>query len=129
MDNKAIAREWFLYADRDLETAKYLQGMHPTPLEIICYHCQQSAEKNLKGFIAFNGGEIQKTHDLVSLNKLCTVFKIQFQNILDDCINLTDYGVQARYPFNIEINEKDMVHALKYAETIKLFIVALLKEI
>jgi len=48
-------REWFDYADTDLASAEYLCGMHPKPLEIICYHCQQSAEKNLKGYLIFNG--------------------------------------------------------------------------
>lgn len=32
---------------KDLEAAKFLTNMHPQPLEIICYHCQQSAEKIL----------------------------------------------------------------------------------
>jgi len=36
----------------DLGTAEYLQNMSPLPLEIICYHCQQSAEKYLKGYLA-----------------------------------------------------------------------------
>jgi hypothetical protein len=25
----------------------------------------------------------------------------------EECLNLTDYGVQARYPFNLELNEMD----------------------
>jgi HEPN domain-containing protein len=29
--------------------------MHPTPVEVICYHCQQSAEKYLKGYIVLHG--------------------------------------------------------------------------
>jgi HEPN domain-containing protein len=58
MNNKDIANEWFAFADNDLKSAKFLLRMHPTPLEIICYLCQQSAEKYLKGFIAMNGGKI-----------------------------------------------------------------------
>jgi len=53
MDNKNIAGEWFNIADADLSSAEYLRGMSPAPLEIICYHCQQSAEKYLKGYLAF----------------------------------------------------------------------------
>ncbi len=44
MNNKDIANEWFAFADNDLKSAKFLLRMHPTPLEIICYLCQQSAE-------------------------------------------------------------------------------------
>ena len=58
MDNKNIAHEWFRYAAQDLSSANYLRGMQPVPLEIICYHCQQSIEKYLKGFICLNGGNI-----------------------------------------------------------------------
>ncbi len=36
-----------------------------------------------------------------------------------DCIQLTDYGVQARYPFNLGINELDMLLAIKNAERIQ----------
>ncbi|WP_200800676.1 HEPN domain-containing protein [Carboxydothermus pertinax] len=46
-----------------MSVAKYLMNMIPKPSNIICYHCQQSAEKYLKGFIALNGGQILKTHD------------------------------------------------------------------
>jgi len=37
----------------DLNTAEYLKNMKPLPIEIICYHCQQSAEKYLKGYLVF----------------------------------------------------------------------------
>ncbi|HBQ65195.1 MAG TPA: hypothetical protein DD727_09850 [Clostridiales bacterium] len=40
-----IFREWLEYARKDLDAAKYLATMDPKPIEIICYHCQQSAEK------------------------------------------------------------------------------------
>jgi len=64
MDNWDVAFEWFNFADSDLNVAKYLMNMNPKPSNIICYHCQQSAEKYLKGFIALNGGQMLKTNDL-----------------------------------------------------------------
>jgi HEPN domain-containing protein len=68
MDNKDVAKEWFKIAEADLYSAEFLQNMQSIPIEIICYHCQQSAEKYLKGFLALNGEEIKRTHDLVTLN-------------------------------------------------------------
>jgi len=50
MDNISVSKEWFKYAERDLESAIFLIKMHPVPIEIICYHCEQSAEK-IKRFI------------------------------------------------------------------------------
>ncbi|MHB8125320.1 MAG: HEPN domain-containing protein [Desulfitobacteriaceae bacterium] len=45
MDKTGIVKSWCDFAKDDLITAKYLLGLHPLKLEIICYHCQQSAEK------------------------------------------------------------------------------------
>lgn len=43
-----ITREWLNFAEMDINSANYLLTMRPTPIEIICYHCQQCAEKALK---------------------------------------------------------------------------------
>ena len=51
MVNINIANEWFDIAEKGLSSAKFLLDMHPIPLEIICYHCQQSSEKFFKGFL------------------------------------------------------------------------------
>ena len=64
MDNNKIYTEWFEFAKRDLESAKFLMNMHPRPIEIICYHCEQSAEKYLKGYLIKAGNKIERTHDL-----------------------------------------------------------------
>ena len=34
MDNKEVSKEWFQFAKRDLESAKFLVNMYPKPLEI-----------------------------------------------------------------------------------------------
>ena len=122
MDNLRIANEWFEIAKQDLASANYLQNMQPIPLEIICYHCQQTAEKYLKGFLALNGDEIKRTHDLVLLNTLCQKIDKDFHQIAEDCFLLTDYGVNIRYPYPLELNEKDANLALENAENIKNFI-------
>jgi len=113
--------EWFQYADMDLTSAEFLQGMHPQPLEIICYHCQQAAEKNLKGYLIYKGIEPPKTHDLVDLNDMCSEVDNRFSSIDKNCAALTRYGVQPRYPQEIGITENDMLKALEYTRTIRKF--------
>lgn len=115
MDNQDVAREWFNIADLDLSAAEFLQKMNPIPVEIICYHCQQSAEKYLKGFLALNGEEVKRTHDLIQLNKACQKYDDSFKTIQEECLMLTDYGVHLRYPFPMDILESDMVIAIKNA--------------
>ena len=46
-----VASVFRCYANKtDLGVAKHLNSQyHPKPLEIICYHCQLSAEKAIKG--------------------------------------------------------------------------------
>jgi len=122
MDKIKIAQEWFDIAEMDLSSAKYLQNMHPVPIEIICYHCQQSSEKFLKGFLALNEHEIQKTHDLVLLNKLCRTYDEKFVEIEEASLRLTDYGVVVRYPYPMDLNKSDMNLAIKDAERVKAFV-------
>lgn len=126
MNNKDIANEWFAYGKNDLNSAEFLLNMKPCPLEIICYHCQQSAEKYLKGYIALNGGEIIRTHDLTILNKICCKYESKFKTLEDDCIELVDYGVHVRYPFHIDLEEYDMRKAIESATNIKNFIESLI---
>ncbi|GAX60912.1 hypothetical protein SCALIN_C15_0053 [Candidatus Scalindua japonica] len=118
MDNKDVAKEWFTIAEADLSSAEFLQNMQSMPTEIICYHCQQSAEKYLKGFLALNSEEIKRTHDLVTLSKECRKYDEDFETIEEDCLMLTDYGVNIRYPFPMDINESDMKVAIKSAHNI-----------
>ncbi len=113
MDNKNIAKERINIAEADLSSAEFLQNMRSIPTEIICYHCQQSAEKYLKGFLALNSEEIKRTHDLVILNKECCKYDEDFETIEEECLMLTDYGVNIRYPFPMDINETDMEVAIR----------------
>jgi len=122
MDRKDIAREWFKMGEIDLASAEFLQKMIPTPIEIICYHCQQSAEKYLKGYLALQGEKIKKTHDLILLNKICQKYDKDFKKLEEACLMLTDYGVNIRYPFPLDLNESDMKIAINHASEIKNFV-------
>jgi HEPN domain-containing protein len=124
MDNEDVAKEWFKIAEADLSSAEFLQNMQTIPTEIICYHCQQSAEKYLKGFLSLKGEAIKRSHDLVILNKECRKYDADFQTIEDDCLMLTDYGVNVRYPFPFDINETDIKVALQSAHKIKEHVLA-----
>jgi len=112
---------WFQFADTDLALAEHACSMHPCPLEIICYHCQQSAEKYLKGYLVHHGTRPPKTHELDLLCNMCLEFDSRFDEIFDKCEMLSDYGVQPRYPNEMGIFEHHMQKALAYARQIKGF--------
>jgi HEPN domain-containing protein len=51
MDEIRSALEWLRFAKMDLSSAEFLLKHKPLPKEIICFHCQQTAEKGLKGVL------------------------------------------------------------------------------
>ncbi|MCL2158341.1 MAG: HEPN domain-containing protein [Oscillospiraceae bacterium] len=113
-NNDDLVREWYRFALTDYAAAKHLsETMHPKPLEIICYHCQQSAEKMLKGFLISNSIEAPKTHDLQQLRKMCLNIDCNFETLKGMCTDLNPYGVQPRYPNEIEVFETDVENALR----------------
>ncbi len=119
MNKNEIVKEWLVIAQKDLDAARFLTKMRPIPVEVICFLCQQSAEKYLKSFLLVKGEEVIKTHDLVLLNDKCLNHDKDFQKIVDECVFLTPFGVKARYPFQLEILEEDMWYALKCAEKVQ----------
>ena len=77
MDN--LVYEWIKYSDMDLAAAKHIhKNMYPVPLEIVCYHCQQSAEKILKAFLIYSGSKPAKVHDLELLRNECEILDKSF---------------------------------------------------
>jgi len=128
MDKNSIVKSWCDFANDDLIAAKYLLGLHPLKLEIICYHCQQSAEKILKGLLIDKKIDPPKTHDLRLLRRMCEeIADGLLDEIEEACVRLTAYGVQPRYPMGIELNESDMRQAIEDADYIMSFILQLLE--
>ena len=114
--------EWLDLAEMDLDVAEFLLAMRPIPVEIICYHCEQAAEKLLKGALVQFGVEPPKTHDLLQLCRLCMEKDSQFEQLTDACVELTPYGVQVRYPSNLELDESDVRCALRECRKIHEFV-------
>jgi HEPN domain-containing protein len=119
--DKELTGEWLRLADNDWDVAQILNGHYPRHLEVICYHCQQAAEKYLKAFLIANDIEAPKTHDLRSLCTLCETINIDFEKLKAQCRYLTQFGTQPRYPFEIDINEAMVDMAIRHVEIIKKF--------
>lgn len=123
MDDKiTVVKEWLKFASNDINCAKHSLSMHPVPLEIVCYHCEQAAEKALKGYLIYQNVEPPRTHILKLLCKMCTDIDETFKEISEQCGNLTLYGVQPRYPFEIDITENDMKKAILDAGQVMEFV-------
>lgn len=122
-------KEWYDMAVMDLGVARHLDETYrPKPLEIICYHCQQAAEKAIKALIIYYGGEggMPKLHDLSFLlnqikNKVCIEDKYY-----DYADTLTSYGVSVRYPNELFLEERHVKEALQYADEILRWVLRIL---
>jgi len=106
MENKELLQEWLDFAEMDFLTVRHLyDNMYPKPLEIICYHCQQSIEKLLKGALLSFGVTIKKTHDLGLLAEMLQDYVEVEPKYMEMCDDLTPYGVKIRYPQELVIEE------------------------
>lgn len=112
------AREWLSFAEADLGVAEHLdKTYHPKPLEIICFHCQQAAEKAVKSIIVLNGsqGGIPKKHDLfLLLNQIKNMVSID-EKYYDYADILAPYGVAMRYPNELFLEERHAEKAIQMA--------------
>ena len=124
MNERDILTEWLQIAYDDYDAASYLfQKPYRKPLEIICYHCQQSAEKSLKAYLCANGAEISKTHETGILCLKCVEINESFSEILTSCEELAIYATETRYPIRIDIDEATVKRNLKQALEIYNFVV------
>ena len=116
-----IFQEWLSFSETDLGVARHLyESYHPKPLEIICYHCQQSAEKAIKAVIIANGaqGGMPKLHDLsFLLNQIKNMAEID-ERYYDYADTLTPFGVSVRYPSELALEDRHATTAIQYASEI-----------
>lgn len=89
---------WLLKAQHDLAAAQKITSGEDTYLDVAIYHCQQAAEKALKGFLVFHDQRFEKTHDLGLLVDLAARFDPSFAQWLDAADQLTPYATAFRYP-------------------------------
>ena len=112
--------EWEHFAEMDYITANHLdKTLYPKPMEIICYHCQQCAEKYLKALTEYLGKEIEKTHDLGNLATTISESIEVPQTVLVSCAKLTQYGVKIRYPQEFEMSDYHVKAALVDMENVR----------
>ncbi len=117
-----IPENWIQIADHDLGTAKIIFTNIPEYYDIISFHCQQAAEKYLKGVLIFLNIPFDKKHDLLYLIDLMSD-AISVDNIhLENAFKLNNFAVQIRYPnFIIKPTNEDLELNIGYAENFRIF--------
>jgi HEPN domain-containing protein len=129
-NKEELVRSWLVKASRDLLSARELAEGEVSLLDTAAYHCQQTAEKALKGYLLYHDIRFEKSHDIELL-----VF--QARNIdptFSDCVEaarlLTPLAVEYRYPGDyVEPEPEEYRKAFESACEIFSFILARLPKV
>src|SRR5213594_1202783 len=115
-----LARGWFLKAESDLVAARQvIEGSGP--YDTACFHAQQAVEKFLKGFLAFSGKPIPRTHNLEDLELLCAEVQPNLlpSDVGMELVEMTAYGVELRYDFEFWPDRETAEQALAQALVVR----------
>ena len=115
--------EWIRLANMDITTAHHMfDTYHPKPLEIVCFHSQQAAEKIIKCYLVSKDVEPPKIHDMQVLIEMCIEFDDEFNDIYVEATTLTNYAVRLRYPTELGLEETDTIQAINNADKVMAFV-------
>lgn len=100
MDNAKLewVRSWLIKAHSDLRSARALVALSEPATDTAIYHCQQAAEKSLKGYLAFRDQPLERTHDLQRLLDLAIALDSAFASLEVQADILNPYATAFRYP-------------------------------
>jgi HEPN domain-containing protein len=93
-----LVRNWIRKAQSDILAAQHEISFPDSVTESICFHCQQGAEKLLKGYLLFLNIPIRKTHEIGELITLIESVDSEFAELKEEADKLTDYAINIRYP-------------------------------
>lgn len=127
--NSTNYEDWLEKGNHDLEDAKRLLK-NSGYTDTICFHAQQAVEKYLKGYLVYKRINPRNIHHLEELAKDCAKFDKEFLKLLDECLILTRYYIETRYPplIPIEYTKEEAREAIKIAQEIVGFVKERLKK-
>ena len=98
-----FVQQWLGKAEQDLAAARVLFESGMEHYENVGFHAQQAAEKYVKAFLVRHQVEFPKTHDLARLRVLVAQVDAEVATALAPADALTPYGVEFRYPGDLEV--------------------------
>lgn len=97
-DIRANVAAWLRIARADMQVAQACTSMEPAQHGVAAYHCQQAAEKLLKGFLVLAGIDFRRTHDLEALGQDVAKAFPTLRGEVAPMGAWTGWGVAYRYP-------------------------------
>jgi HEPN domain-containing protein len=115
---KRQTAQWVLKAEEDWAGARELAARTPPLRDLVCFHCQQAAEKYLKSLLQELGVAVPKTHNLKDLLNLVAPHDGSLARLERFLVALTGYAVEYRYP-GVRATTRRMEAALRHAERVR----------
>jgi HEPN domain-containing protein len=104
-----LVRSWLLKASDDLTAAHLLARREPTSPEAAAYHCQQAAEKALKGFLVFWGEDPSDSSDIRFLLEQAERIEPCFDTWRDAADCLTPFVAYSEDPPGFELADAEQL--------------------
>ena len=115
---KKATREWVRKAEADRAAAKKCSRNAPPLHDVVCFHCQQCAEKYLKGLLEELNLSIPKTHELDELWTLLVAHHASLRSLHRGMAFLSNFAVGVRYPGD-NASKRQAAAALRWSERVR----------
>jgi HEPN domain-containing protein len=117
-----LTEEWVDKAEEDFDASDTLLYGRDEPIAaIVCFHCQQCAEKYLKAYLQEHSVEFERNHELMPLMNLCVDLDSEFKVLKRDLESVKRYAVAVRYP-GIHVTKKSAEGAFRSAKRVRNFV-------
>ncbi|QXO94627.1 HEPN domain-containing protein [Methanospirillum purgamenti] len=119
MKNRPIVEDWLIRSRSNLCRAQSGQTSDEILFEDLCFDCQQSVEKSLKGLLIAIDIEAPRTHNISILIEYLAKTGITIPHQVIIASDLTEFAVQTRYPGIYEpITGEEFAESLEIAENV-----------
>ena len=120
--------DWLYYAAIDLRAAKLLLD-DDRCFNLIAFHCQQSMEKALKGYLLWRRHKLYDGHNLPWLCKQAMQDDEHFRSWIPFSSEVNGYYIEARYPadFLLRLDEQSATQLIVETNDFVTFVNSLVK--
>jgi HEPN domain-containing protein len=115
---KKTTKEWVKKAEQDFVLAKQGSRSSVPVHDGVCFHCQQCAEKYLKGLLEEQGLLVPKIHFLDVLLKALVPHYPTLRPLRRGLLFLSVFAVDVRYP-GINASKRQAAAALRWAVRVR----------
>jgi len=124
----ADARGWFGKAGEDIRSADLMLAADPPLIDQAAFHCQQAAEKIIKGLLIAKAVPAPRTHDIERLAELAMPLYPALATAMDELVPTTAWNAATRYPdlgFDLGADVSDVAGILRRLKSFHLAAVRL----